>query len=260
MSKIRKSIVILVVLGLAAAAEARPATSSAATRPTTRSSAIEPPAMKALEKMGKYLREQKSFTVRAWMDTDQVLESGQKVRLASTGVLRVRRPDHLRADVRSDRKQRQFFFDGKTFTLNGQRVGYYASVPAPPTIRDLARVLEARFGIQLPLVDLFYWGTNLDSSEQITSAIYVGPARLGTAETDHYAFRQPGLDWQIWIEDGEVPVPRKLILTATDDPSRPEYIVELAWELGVEHADSVFAFVPPKGSHEIKLVELPSTR
>jgi len=41
----------------------------------------------------------------------------------------------------------------------GERVNYYATVPAPPTIAELVDRLEKKFGIDLPLVDLFYWDT-----------------------------------------------------------------------------------------------------
>lgn len=59
----------------------------------------------------------------------------------------------------NDRQHRVFFYDGKQFTLWGERVNYYATVPAPPTIAELVDRLEKKFGIDLPLVDLFYWDT-----------------------------------------------------------------------------------------------------
>lgn len=277
-----KPIAVMVVLGLAATSgaqptkDAPPAPSSAdkpaakpgaaasspgtAKKPPAKKPAVEPEAIGALEKMGAFLREQQSFTVHTTMETDQVLQSGQKVQLPSTGDLRVRRPDHLRADVTSDRRQRQLFYDGKTFTMYGQRVGYYATVPAPPTIGELAEEIEERYGIELPLVDLFYWGTDKASLAQIKGAIYVGPSKVGGVDTDHYAFRQPGLDWQIWIERGARPLPRKLVLTSTDDPARPEYSVAMAWDLSVKHDDSLFTFVPPKDSEQIALAEIPAPR
>jgi hypothetical protein len=102
------------------------------------------------------------------------------VRLSSRGDLRVRRPDHLRADVVSDRKERQFYYDGKTFTIFSPRIGHYASVPAPATIGELADQLEDRYGLMLPMVDLFRWGTDESAAKQITRAAYVEP-RSSTA-------------------------------------------------------------------------------
>jgi hypothetical protein len=135
------------------------------------------------------------------------------------------------------------------------KVGYYATVAAPPTIRELADQLEDRYGLELPLVDLFRWGTAESGADEITRATYIGPAMIDGVQTDQYAFRQPGLDWQIWIDRGARPLPRKLVLTTTDDPARPERIIDLRWELGTRYPDSTFTFVPPQGSRRISIAE-----
>ena len=108
----------------------------------------------------------------------------------------------------SDHKQRQYFYDGKTFTLFSPQTGFYSVVDAPPKIINLADLLEDRYGLELPLVDLFRWGSDEYSEagfDQITSATFIGTAKIEGVETDHYAFRQPGVDWQIWIERGARP-------------------------------------------------------
>jgi hypothetical protein len=215
--------------------------------------AVEPSAISALERMGEFLRRQQSFTVRVDISHDYVVDSGQKVRLSSHGDLRVRRPDRLRADIVSDRKTRELFYAGNTFTIYSPRVGYYATVAAPPTINQLADQLEDRYGLELPIVDLFRLGTNKAVLQQITSARWVGLATIDGVATDQYAFRQSGLDWQIWIQRGDRPLPRKLVLTTTDDPARPERSIEMTWDLGAKHPESTFTFVPPKDSRRIAI-------
>jgi hypothetical protein len=217
--------------------------------------AIDKEAIAALEKTGAFLREQKSFTVGLHTETDFVLDNGQKVRAASRGEIRARRPDHLRADVVSDRKDRSYYYDGKEFTIYGKRTGFYSTVPAPPTIKELAETLEERYGLQFPMVDLFRWGGPDSRIDEITHAAVVGKTKVDGVETTQYAFRQPGLDWQVWIEDGPRPVPRKLVLTTTDDPARPEHAVEMTWDLNARHDDAVFAFDPPADSAKIPLAE-----
>jgi hypothetical protein len=217
---------------------------------------IDPKAISALKEMGAYLQKQESFTVKTESETDYVLDNGQKVKMSARGDLRVQRPNRLRANVTSDRKDREFFYDGKTFTMYGPQVGLYTSVPAPPTIGELADVLTAKYGLQLPLVDLFRWGSTNYDTRDITAASYVGPAKVAGVETDHFAFRQKGVDWQVWIERGQHRVPRKIVLTTTDDKTRPEYEVELTWNLGVTHDAAEFAFTPPKDSLKIPLQEI----
>lgn len=242
----KKSIIITALLAAGAASSAPNA---------TKPPAIDPEAMAALEKMGAFLRTQDHFTVRTVTETDYVLDTGQKVRLSQTGVLQVDRPDRLRADIDSARKVRQFFYDGKTFTIFAPRVGFYATVTAPPKIIDLANMLEDRYGLELPLVDLFRWGTDESGKEAITGATYIGQATIGSVVTDQYAFRQPGVDWQIWIQRGERPLPRKIVLTTTDDPARPERATEITWALDAKHDPDVFAFAPPKDSVKVPLSE-----
>jgi len=217
---------------------------------------IDPAAIAALEKMGAFLRGQQTIAVRVETETDEVLDNGQKIQLNGTSLLSARRPDRLRAEVISDRKHRQFFYDGKTLTLYSPRLGYYATVPAPPRIRDLADVLSKRYGVELPLADLFYWGTNRSGVDRIRSAIDVGPSRIDGADTEQYAFRQPDLDWQIWIERGPKPLPRKLVLTTLKEPSQPQHVMKLTWDLKPEQTERSFIFVPPKGTKKIEFLEV----
>ena len=135
---------------------------------------IDPQALAALNRMGAFLRQQRTLSVRADTTTDEVLASGQKIQLAATIDLRVRRPNRLRADVESDRKSRRFYYDGKTFTMFGPRAGYYAAVAAPPTINELLEVVAQRYGLEFPLADLFYWGTAKSGVSDIRAASSLG--------------------------------------------------------------------------------------
>jgi hypothetical protein len=162
----------------------------------------------------------------------------------------------LRVEVSSDRKQRQFFYDGKTLTLYGQRVKYYASVPAPPTIREMLEVAEQKYGLELPLADLFFWGTDKAHPEDIKTAIYVGPGWIGGVLCDHYAFRQEEADWQLWIERSDTPLPRKLVITTTDEEEQPQFVAVLTWNLAPQLDDAMFTFVPPADAQKIVLREV----
>jgi hypothetical protein len=76
-------------------------------------------------------------------------------------------------------------YDGKTFTVYGKKVKYYASAPAPATIGALMDAVNERFDVSLPLAELFIWGTDKAPVQDITSALYVGPATIGGIPTDH---------------------------------------------------------------------------
>lgn len=259
----RRNPALAVVLAiLAAAASAWPAPSAGQTADATAAispveiPAVDPEATAALDRMGAYLRTIQALQVEVATEREEVLENGQKVQREEVVNLLARKPDRLRVDVSSDRKERLFFYDGKQLTLWAPRVKYYASVPAPPTIGELAKALEEKYGIELPLVDLFRWGSADASGAAITAAVDLGPGTIGGTTCQHYAFRQEGLDWQIWIQKGEYPLPRKLVLTTTTDDARPQYQATYSWNLAPSFNDAAFTFDPPADAQRIVIAEV----
>ena len=219
----------------------------------TSASDIDVKAIDALKAMGAYLRALKAFGLRSETTTDEVLDNGQKVQFGGTVDYLVRKPNGMRAEVVSDRKRRQYFYDGKTVTVYGPTNGYYASAAAPPTITELLQFLDEKYDLNLPLADLFLWGTDKDGLDDIKSAINLGPSRIGGIDCDHYVFRQADVDWQIWIERGKTPLPRKLVITTTSEPAQPQYVAVLKWDLNPKLDNKTFTFVPPKGAQKIVL-------
>jgi hypothetical protein len=207
-------------------------------------------AITALARMSAYLRTLKAFQVRAETSRDEVLENDQNISFAGVVDLLVDRPNRLRAEVTSDQQHRMYFYDGKSFSLWGRRVNYYATVPAPPTLRALADVLADKYGIEVPLADLFYWGERHGAND-LVSAADVGPSQVGGITCEHYAFRQAGADWQVWIQQGSYPLPRKLVITTTSDDARPQYTSTMTWNLAPSFDAAAFTFVPPKDAQRI---------
>ncbi len=217
---------------------------------------IDPDAMAALEKVGTYLRSLKAFQLRGTITSENVLDDGQKVQVDSVADLLVDRPNKFRVEVTGDQQNRLFFYDGKAFTLFAQRMNLYATVPAPPTITELIDKLQDKFDIEFPMVDMFYWGTPRATVREIKSAIDVGPSSIGGVTCEQFAFRQPGIDWQIWIQDGDYPLPRKLVISTLTDEARPEYSVVYTWNLAPSFDDATFAFDVPKDAYPITFAEV----
>jgi hypothetical protein len=207
-------------------------------------------AIKALDRMSSYLRTLKAFQVRSEISRDEVLDNDQNVSFAGVVDMLVERPNRLRAEVTSDLQNRMFFYDGKSFSLWARRVNYYATVPAPSTLRALIDVLDEKYHIEMPLADLFYWGERHGAND-LETALDIGPSQVGGVTCQHYAFRQNGADWQVWIQQGDFPLPRKLAITTTTDPARPQYSSVLTWNLAPSFNDAAFTFVPPNGAQRI---------
>jgi len=236
--------ILAVAVGVATQVGAQPA-------PT-----IDPGAMAALDRVGTYLRSLKAFQIRAAITAEVVLDDGQKVQSDSVADLLVNKPNKLRAEVTGDRQHRLFFYEGKTFTLFAQRMNLYATTSAPPTIIELAEKLNKDLDIDLPLVDMFYWGTPKSTVGEINSAIDLGPSSVGGVTCQQFAFRQPGIDWQIWIQNGDYPLPRKLVISTLTDEARPEYTSVYTWNLAPSFDDTAFVFDAPKDAHPISFAQV----
>lgn len=215
---------------------------------------IEPKAMDALQKMAGFLRTLNAYEVSFKVSKDEVLESGQKVMVDGTSQLTVQTPDRFHFSTKIDEAHRdlQFFYDGKTFTIFGNTNKFYATVPAPATIHELLDVAKERYDIELPFRDLFSWGADKAELAAIQSAIYIGPTKIDKVICDHYAYRNVDVDWQIWIEQGKTPLPRKLVITTMDEAEHPQYVSNMDWNLSPRINKQLFTFVPPKDAHKIE--------
>jgi hypothetical protein len=212
---------------------------------------IDPDAMKARDQMGAYLRTLQDFQVQAEITTEDVQEDGEKLQYGSTTTLLAQFPSKLRVSIEGEQKSRLFLYDGKLFTLFARRAGYYATVPAPETIGKLIEAIREKYDVDIPLVDLFLWGGPNASTNEVTAATDVGPGSVEGETCEHYAFRQPGLDWQVWIQLGNHPLPRKLVLTTTTDEARPQHTSVLTWNLAPSYSEDAFVFDPPDDAHKI---------
>ena len=112
-----------------------------------------------------------------------------------------------------------------------------------------------KFGIQLPLEDLFRWGdgSNADRIQALKSAYEVGSATIDGVPTDHFAFREEDVDWEVWIQKGDQPWPRKLVIIDRTDPARPTFTARLSWQLNPEFTDADFTFVPDANAKRIQM-------
>src|SRR5262245_3922536 len=212
-------------------------------------------AVNALNRMGTYLRTLNDMQVKAEVSTEDVLKDGQKIQMSSTVNLIAQRPNRLFVEISDNRQPRQFFYDGKNFTLFAPRLKYYTTVDAPPTINELATKLEDKYDIDLPLVDLFRWGTDNSRFENLKSAIYVGTAVVNGITCLQYAFRQEGLDWQVWMQAGKYPLPLKVVLTTLGDEARPQHEATYTWNLAPSYTEKTFVFAPSPDAKKITIAE-----
>jgi hypothetical protein len=222
-----------------------------ATPEATADSNIDPAAIDTVKKMGAYLRSLKVFQVQGDITHDDVLDDGLTVQSNSKVDMLAVKPNRMRVEVIGEDRHRIYFYDGKTFSAWGRLNNYYATVAAPPTIGELFKQAQEKYDIDLPLIDLFKWGTSDDDINKIKTAVDAGPTSVEGVTCEQYAFHQEGVDWQIWIQLGQFPLPRRLVITTLSDEARPQHSITLAWNLAPSFNDAAFVFDPPPGAQRI---------
>ena len=246
----KKLVLSLLALALAAPgvqAQTAPAEPAAAANP------VDPRSIQALKDMGAHLQSLKRFQVSTELTGERVLADGQKLQHTATADLDVHRPDRIRARMWSARSEREIIYDGKTVTIFLPAQKAFSTVQFTENLGGLVQKLEERYGVEIPLSDLFLWGTPAAPVDRIESAMNAGQDFIGNDICDHYAFRQGKFDWQIWITTGSNPLPRKLVITNRNDEARPQSVSMIEWNLKPTFKDSVFTFTPPKGASAVEL-------
>lgn len=248
----------ILVLGLLAmvvsAQEVRAQTAPASPTKPAAANAVDPASVQALKDMGAYLQTLKRFGVVTELTGERVLADGQKLQHLSRAELTVQRPNKIRVAMRSARSERYLYYDGKAVTLYTPAQKYYSRVDFTGDIGQLIDALERKHNVQLPLQDLFLFGTPAAPLDKIESAMNAGQEIVGGDVCDHYAFRQGSVDWQIWIRTGDKPLPRKLVIVDRSDEARPQSASLITWNLNPEANPAAFTFTPPKGASKIELV------
>jgi len=229
---------------LVAVAFAAPATATAQDEPAD-APAVDPAALKAASAMGERLRALDAFSIEATLSTEEVLASGETLLHLERLSADVSPPGGMRMELRSPGRERVFLYDGARAVLWGPITRYYTAVPFSGTLTALVQETAATYGYDVPLSDLFLWGTDAGDLARVAQAHYVGADYLGDRVCDHYAFRQEGVDWQLWIDTAEAGLPCAYRITDLSDPAQPSFAATLTIGTGAVFDDRRFTFAAP---------------
>ncbi len=218
---------------------------------------VQPTADRLLREMGEYLRTAREFTFRADISYDEVLETGQKVQYGGRSDVAVHRPDRLHAVHRGDERKRRVIFDGRTFTIYNVDMNLYSVTEVPSEIDAAIDLVFEKYGFTVPIADLIYADPYQTLIENVQAGFVVGRHAVDGTPCHHLAFSQEVIDWQIWIEDGPRPVPRKLVITYKEEPGSPQYTARLSgWDFQPRLSEHYFEFHPPAGADEIEFLPI----
>lgn len=210
--------------------------------------------MKLLKAMADYSAAQKSISANFDSDIEVVTPDLEKIQFTSSGKLQLSRPDKLRISRTGGYADVQLVYDGKTVSIYGNNAKAYVQADLSGTIDQLVDLIQLKSGAALPGADLFLSNSYDELMSNVILAKHIGQGVVDGVECEHLAFRGIDTDWQIWIESGARPVPRKYVITSKTLAGAPQYTLKIRdWKTDdIPDADT-FAFKAPAGATKVDL-------
>ena len=207
-----------------------------------------------LKAMTDYTAAQKSITATFDSDIEVVTPELQKIQFASSGQLKLTRPDKLRIRRTGGYADVDLAYDGKTVSIYGNNAKAYVQADAPGTIDQLVDAMQAKTGDAMPGIDLLLSNSYDVITSDVIEGHHIGQGVVDGVECEHLAFRGHDTDWQIWIQTGPQPIPRKYVITSKTLAGAPQYTLRIRdWKTDAIADADAFTFKPPEGATKASL-------
>jgi hypothetical protein len=193
-----------------------------------------------VQQMSKRLAAATELTVTTTEQRDVVRRSGTKDRVSLTGVYTLRRPDRFHTTLTGG-KGLESWYDGRKLTVAVQEEKVFSQAPMPETIDRTLDALAERYDMALPLADLFYSNPAKALLSDTTTGGYAGTENVGETPCHHLAFRDVGVEWEVWLPLQGEPLPTRFKTVGKHRTGQPVTEVTFKnWNLAPQTSDATF--------------------
>jgi hypothetical protein len=210
-------------------------------------------AMAVVKQMADCLSKAKQFSVNFDSGFDAVQEFGQKIEFGETRRVVLNRPDKLRIEAtKRDGSKSELTFDGKEMAIYFAKENVYATDAMPGTVEQAVAHFINDLDMRLPLAELLNSNLWKVLSDQVVDSAYVEKSFIAGIPCDHVALRGDDVDLQLWVAQGDKPLPQRIVITYTRIDGRPQFWAQFSgWNLAPEISNSLFIFKAPAGAAKI---------
>ena len=220
--------------------------------------AQEPPAVRdaeavaVLQAMSGYLAGLDRFAVSGEGSADARLDAGLIVANPIEVEMRAQRPGSLHIRRFDGAETQHLYVNDGTITLYHSARGFYATADVPEGIEAAMGFALEELDIEAPLMDLLHHDVFEHLAGSSDPVLYLAEnSRVAGTDCHHIAIRNAEVDIQIWVEEGERPLPRQLILTSKWEGGSPRFVARLEWDLEPDFGEDAFRFEAPEGVSRI---------
>ncbi len=212
--------------------------------------AAEQSARSILDKSYRYIAGMDKYAFDAIV-VAHIPEGDKLATYKNTVSIKVDRPDKLRADIKSNKKDRSIYINHGQFTMFDHNFNYYGQLKTPKSIDGALDFIFNKYGIRAPMAALVY--SDMVKRSDLKGGQYFGIVDVNGVKCHYVAFKHKDEEVHIWIDAGKKPLIRTYTLIDLSIPSHPRTDTTVKWIDNPKVSDSDFVFKAPKGAAKITI-------
>jgi outer membrane lipoprotein-sorting protein len=171
----------------------------------------------------------------------------------------IKRPNLFRIEGTAGRENYVLVSDGKSMIIYNAGEGRYTEVPAPASAADGLGLLVGLASTQSQLLGLVGVIREVSSGDAGTRVASAGADQVDGRQCKRFSIVRNAdswwpENWEVWLEDEDLPLPCKFKVTTTDSLARDVQTNQFAWRADPAFTDETFQFTPPKDSVKVDSV------
>ncbi len=210
-------------------------------------------AVDVLKQMAAYKTSLDQVAIKAVTLTDARLGGGLMVSNSEEVHVSISRPGSMQIySFDGVAKKGLFFHEGLLTVFNSENM-FYAQANVPKEVEAAMAFALDKFGVEAPMMDLLHRDASalLIGSDE-TILYLTDKSRIGGVDCHHLAIRGAEVDVQLWVQEGDRPLPRKIMITSKWEGGSPRFVANLSWDTDPKFEPDTFEFKAPEGATKIE--------
>src|SRR5262249_8026498 len=148
----------------------------------------------------------------------------------------IKRPNLFRIEGTAGREKYVLVSDGKSMIIYNAGEGRYTEVPAPASAADGLGLLVGLASTQSQLLQLVAVISDVSSGDADTKVTSGGADQVGGRQCKRFSVVRNTdswwpENWEVWLEDNDLPLLCKFKVTTTDSLSRDVQTNQFVWKI-----------------------------
>jgi len=212
-------------------------------------------ALDVLNRMAAYTGSMDQLIIKGEVFADARLDAGLLVSNPAGITIKIDRPGSIFIEKFDGLHTKKIYIHNGKLTVFNSEKNFYARAEVPENIQDAMQYAMEEFELDTPLAELFFADSAVALiTEQDTLIYLTDKSRISGVDCHHIAVRGAEIDLQLWVEEGDNPAPRKMIMTMKWEGGSPRQTALMEWTSTSDLDPKVFDFEAPEGAQEIRFL------